>query len=228
MESTTRELIKQALKDDLKKIKGLDHGIKIVTLQQEALIYSLSLSLDYLDKIGTLPQNAKELMFSETALAMRELFPGLYGIGEMGVLRDQYYAILADVNVARAVVNHYYSQLETISQPNAEGGTKITFISSRHIRVENYSSPFPNQWAPTYVQRDIFLHSTNLGKTLTIEINPSLTAKRATLVQDKNDILTYIGDDPDFRFEIETKPDNTIRRISLFREDKDLELRFLE
>ena len=228
METTTRALIKLSLKEDLQKIKGLDHGVKIVTLQQEALVYSLSLSLNYLDRTGTLSEKAKELMFTETALAMRELFPGLYDIGEMGVLRDQYYAILADVNIARAVVNHYYSQLEITSQPNAEGGTKITFISSRHIRVENYSSPFPNQWAPTYVQRDIFLHYTNLGKTLTIEINPSLTAKRATLVQDKNEILTYIGDDPDFRFEIETKPDNTIRRVSLFREDKDLELRFLE
>ena len=40
METPTRDQIKQALKDDLKKIKGLDHGIKIVTLQQEALIYS--------------------------------------------------------------------------------------------------------------------------------------------------------------------------------------------
>ena len=228
METTTRDLIKQSLKEDLKKIKGLDHGVKIVTLQQEALVYSLSLSLNYLDRTGTLPNKAKELMFTETALAMRELFPSLYDIGEMGVYRDQYYAILEDVNIARAVVSHYYSQLENVEQPNAGGGTKITFISSRHIRVENYSSPYPNQWAPTYVQRDIFLHYTNLGKTLTIEIYPSLTAKRATLVQDKNDVLTYIGDDPDFRFEIETKPDNTIRRVSLFREDKDLELRFLE
>lgn len=228
METTTRDLIKQSLKENLKKIKGLDHGVKIVTLQQEALVYSLSLSLNYLDRTGTLPNKAKELMFTETALAMRELFPSLYDIGEMGVYRDQYYAILEDVDIARAVVSHYYSQLENVEQPNADGGTKITFISSRHIRVENYSSPYPNQWAPTYVQRDIFLHYTNLGKTLTIEIYPSLTAKRATLVQDKNDVLTYIGDDPDFRFEIETKPDNTIRRVSLFREDKDLELRFLE
>ena len=228
METPTRDQIKQALKDDLRKMKGLDHGIKIVTLQQEALAYSLSLALDYYDKTHTLSEEAKEFIFMETALAMRELYPGLYGIGEMGVMRNQYYEILDDINVARKVVGHYYSQLDIISQPNAHGGTKITFISSRHIRVENYSSPYPNQWAPTYVQRDIFLHYTNLGKTLTIEINPSLTAKRATLVQDKNDILTYIGDDPDFRFEIETKPDNTIRRVSLFREDKDLELRFLE
>lgn len=228
METPTRDQIKQALKDDLRKMKGLDHGIKIVTLQQEALAYSLSLALDYYDKTHKLSEEAKEFIFMETALAMRELYPGLYGIGEMGVMRNQYYEILDDINVARKVVGHYYSQLDIISQPNAHGGTKITFISSRHIRVENYSSPYPNQWAPTYVQRDIFLHYTNLGKTLTIEINPSLTAKRATLVQDKNDILTYIGDDPDFRFEIETKPDNTIRRVSLFREDKNLELRFLE
>lgn len=224
----TRDQIKQELKEDLRKIKGLDHGIKIVTLQQEALAYSLALAIDYYDRNYMLPQDVKEQLYMETALAMRELYPGLYGIGEMGVMRNQYYEILDDINIARKVVNHYYSQLEIISQPNAQGGTKITFISSRHIRVENYSSPYPNQWAPTYVQRDIFLHYTNLGKTLTIEINPSLTAKRATLVQDKNDILTYIGDDPDFRFEIETKPDNTIRRVSLFREDKDLELRFLE
>ena len=228
MEIPTRDKIKQALKKDLMKIKGLDHGIKIVTLQQEALAYSLSLAIDYYDKTLTLSDEAKEFIFMETALAMRELYPGLYGIGEMGVMRNQYYEILDDINVARKVVGHYYSQIEIIAQPNAHGGTKITFISSRHIRVENYSSPHPNQWAPAYVQRDIFLHYTNLGKTLTIEINPSLTAKRATLVQDKNDILTYIGDDPDFRFEIETKPDNTIRRVSLFREDKDLELRFLE
>ena len=71
METTTRDLIKQSLKEDLQKIKGLDHGVKIVTLQQEALVYSLSLSLNYLDRTGTLPEKAKELMFTETALAMR-------------------------------------------------------------------------------------------------------------------------------------------------------------
>lgn len=99
----------------------------------------------------------------------------------------------------------------------------VTFYSSNHTRIES-GNPVSHDYAP----RKIILNYTELGKRLEISIQPTLSPKMATLITDKNLVLTYIGDDRDFRFEIETKPDNTIRRISLFRLDKDLELRYHE
>ncbi len=99
----------------------------------------------------------------------------------------------------------------------------ITFYSTHHTRVVN-GQIVSNDDA----YRLITLNYTNFGRRLEISIQPTLSPKMATCVSDKNSVLTYVGDDKDFRFEIETKPDNTIRRVSLFRLDKNLELRYYE
>ena len=47
-------------------------------------------------------------------------------------------------------------------------------------------------------------------------------------LEDNGSVLVYRGLDPDYRFEVETKTDNTIRRVSIFRLDRNLELRYFE
>ena len=223
-----REHFKEEMRKDLSKIRGVQEGVYIVTLQQEVIAYSLSQCLKYWDSTHILPKDVAESIFKEASLAMREMFPQLYSLGEMGAKKPMYDEIVKDITQVRAVVEHYYEKLKDIEQPSAKGGKLINYISSRHIRIENISSSKPTQWPINYAQRHIKLHYTDFGKTLTVEIIPSLTAKKATLVKDENDVLTYIGEDPDFGFEIETKENNTIKRFSMFRFDKDMELRYLE
>ena len=223
-----REHFKEEMRKDLSKIRGVQEGIYIVTLQQEVIAYSLAQCLKYWDSTHILPTDVAESIFKEASLAMREMFPQLYSLGEMGAKKPMYDEIVKDITQVRAVVEHYYEKLKDIEQPSAKGGKLINYISSRHIRIENISSSQPTQWPINYAQRHIKLHYTDYGKTLTVEIIPSLTAKKATLVKDENDVLTYIGEDPDFGFEIETKENNTIKRFSMFRFDKDMELRYLE
>ena len=223
-----REHFKEEMERDLSKIRGAQEGIYIVTLQQEVIAYSLAQCLKYWDSTHILPEDVAESIFKEASLAMREMFPQLYSLGEMGAKKPMYDEIVKDITQVRAVVEHYYEKLKDIEQPSAKGGKLINYISSRHIRVENISASKPIQWPINYAHRHIKLHYTDFGKTLTVEIIPSLTAKKATLVKDENDVLTYIGEDPDFGFEIETKENNTIKRFSMFRFDKDMELRYLE
>lgn len=99
----------------------------------------------------------------------------------------------------------------------------ISFYSSHHTRIE-LGRIVSNDSAP----RLIVLNYSDFGRRLEISIQPTLSPKMATCIGDKNSVLTYVGDDRDFRFEIETKPDNTIKRVSLFRLDKNLELRYYE
>lgn len=99
----------------------------------------------------------------------------------------------------------------------------ITFYSYHHTRIES-GRVVSNDSA----YRLIVLNYSNFGRRLKISIQPTLSPKMATCISDSNSVLTYVGDDRDFRFEIETKPDNTIKRVSLFRLDKNLELRYYE
>lgn len=79
-----------------------------------------------------------------------------------------------------------------------------------------------------YVPRLANLEYDFTGRRLVLSVVPTLTPKAATLYQDRNNILYYRGDDPIYRFEIETWPDNnTIKRLSVIREDIDLEIQYL-
>lgn len=99
----------------------------------------------------------------------------------------------------------------------------ITHIFQSHKRIENGIE----------VSHDYVLRQANLvydftGRRLTISIIPTLTPKNATLYKDEGNILYYVGDDPDYRFEIETWPDNnTIKRLSVKRLDRNLEIQYL-
>lgn len=99
----------------------------------------------------------------------------------------------------------------------------IHFQSTNHKRFEN-GIQVSHDFVPRYIQLD---YSPN-GAMLTISIMPTLSPKQAFFAGDNGSVLVYNGIDPDYRFEVETKQDNTIRRVSVFRLDRNLELKFLE
>lgn len=99
----------------------------------------------------------------------------------------------------------------------------VTHLFNSHKRIEN----------GIVVSHDFVLRRANLvyditGRRINICIIPTLTPKSATLYKDDGTTLYYQGDDPDFRFEIETWPDNkTIKRLSVIRMDRNLEIQYL-
>lgn len=99
----------------------------------------------------------------------------------------------------------------------------IRFQSSNHKRFEN-GSLVSHDYVPRFIQLD---YSQN-GIMLTISIIPTLSPKQAVFASDSGSKLVYKGLDSDYRFEVETKQDNTIRLVSLFRLDRNLELQYLE
>jgi hypothetical protein len=98
----------------------------------------------------------------------------------------------------------------------------IQFQSTNHKRFENGI-----QLTHDFVPRIILLDYSPNGLKLTISIVPTLSPKSATFQRDSNNILYYKGDDPDYRFEIETGSNNETKRVSVIRVDRNLELRFL-
>ncbi len=66
------------------------------------------------------------------------------------------------------------------------------------------------------------------GNNVVISIMPTLSPKRARLVRQDGFKLYYVGEDPDFRFELECWPDNgTIKQLSVFRRDTGVEYRYI-
>jgi hypothetical protein len=97
----------------------------------------------------------------------------------------------------------------------------IQFQSTNHKRFENGI-----QLTHDFVPRIILLDYAPNGLKLTISIVPTLSPKTATFQRDANNILYYKGDDPDYRFEIETGYNNETKRVSVIRVDRNLELKF--
>ena len=99
----------------------------------------------------------------------------------------------------------------------------VTHLFQSHKRIQN----------GVVVSHDFVPRRANLeydftGRRVLVSIIPTLTPKAATLYKDSNNVLYYRGDDPDYRFELETWPDNnTIKRLSVIREDRDLEIQYL-
>jgi hypothetical protein len=97
----------------------------------------------------------------------------------------------------------------------------IQFQSSNHKRFENGV-----QLTHDFVPRIILLDYSPNGLRLTISIIPTLSPKSATFQRDANNVLFYKGDDPDYRFEVETGYGNVTTRVSVIRTDRNLELKF--
>ncbi len=97
----------------------------------------------------------------------------------------------------------------------------IQFQSTNHKRFENGV-----QLTHDFVPRTIQLQYSDNGLQLVISIIPTLTPKGATFQKDVNSTLFYIGDDTDYRFEVETGANNETKRVSVIRVDRNLELKF--
>jgi hypothetical protein len=61
---------------------------------------------------------------------------------------------------------------------------------------------------------------------MVFSVDPTLTPKPAARVAENGNVLIYQGIDPDYRFELERIGDQ-LRRVSLFRMDRNLEIRYL-
>lgn len=96
----------------------------------------------------------------------------------------------------------------------------VVFNSTNHKRFEH-----GRQVSHDYVPRIIRMEFNANMSQMTFSIQPTLTPKPAICVAENGNVLTYNGVDPDYRFEIE-RGMNKIVRISLFRLDKNLELRY--
>lgn len=99
----------------------------------------------------------------------------------------------------------------------------ITHIFNSHKRIEH-----GQMVSHDYVPRRANLQYDFTGDNVEITIVPTLSAKRARLVNQVGFTLYYIGEDPDYRFEVECWPDNgTIKRLSVFRDDIGVEYQYL-
>lgn len=99
----------------------------------------------------------------------------------------------------------------------------ITHIFNSHKRIMNGLVV-----SHDYVPRQANIEFDSTGRRMIISIIPTLSPKGATFYKDEKNVLYYRGDDPDFQFEIETWPDNnTIKRLSVIRLDRDLEIQYL-
>ena len=88
----------------------------------------------------------------------------------------------------------------------------IKFLANRQDRFE------PGKVFPTnYIHRLIILEYSPLGNEVTITIDGFMKPKKAMIVSDINNILTYQDiSNPGFKYEVETNPkDNTIVRVSV-------------
>lgn len=97
----------------------------------------------------------------------------------------------------------------------------IQFQSTNHKRFENGV-----QLTHDFVPRIIQLQYSDDGLRLVISIIPTLSPKVASFQKDTGNTLFYIGEDRDYRFEVETKQNNEIKRVSVIRVDRNLELKF--
>ncbi len=101
--------------------------------------------------------------------------------------------------------------------------TTIRHIFERHQRYQNGSLV-----SNDHVARQANLEYDITGNTVVISIIPTLSPKKAYLVRQDGFILFYRGEDPDYKFEVECWPDNgTIKRLSVFRIDMGVEIRYL-
>lgn len=99
----------------------------------------------------------------------------------------------------------------------------ITHVFSSHKRIVNGVVV-----SHDYVDRRANLEYDFTGNKVVISILPTLSSKPARLVKQVGFTLYYAGEDPNFSFELECWPDNgTIKRLSVIRHDKNLEIQYL-
>lgn len=97
------------------------------------------------------------------------------------------------------------------------------FQSTNHKRYENGI-----QLTHDFVPRLIQLQYSDDAVRVIISVIPTLSPKGATFQKYNhiNNVATYVGDDPDFRFEVEADSNSVIKRVSVIRTDRNLELKY--
>lgn len=112
----------------------------------------------------------------------------------------------------------------------------ITFVSHRHERYE-HGQMVSNDRVLRGVQLEYSLNGLCVDITVHIleqvgnsfrPITTRLRTKRAFFEKDSGSVLEYKGEDSDYRFEVQTKWDNTIRRVSVIRNDTGVEIRYFD
>lgn len=97
------------------------------------------------------------------------------------------------------------------------------FNSFHHQRYERGRLVSDDPGVPRTIQFDF-----NADKSkMIVGITPTLTPKPAVLESQSGGTRTYRGADPDYRFIVEECAGKVVR-FSLFRLDRDLELRYFE
>ena len=95
------------------------------------------------------------------------------------------------------------------------------FMSIRHERYVNESIVARSQ-----VDRNIKISCWNNRKDMSIEINPTLSLKRAYLINKLSNLYLYKGEDSDYRFEVKFTEFDEIDYISVSLLSRNLKLSF--
>jgi hypothetical protein len=99
----------------------------------------------------------------------------------------------------------------------------VTHVFPSHKRIQNGSVV-----SHDYVPRRANFNYDATGNTVIINIIPTLSPKKAHLTRQVGFTLYYVGEDPDYLFELECWPDNgTIKRLSVFRKDLGVEYQYI-
>ena len=99
----------------------------------------------------------------------------------------------------------------------------VTHVFNSHERIEHGQVV-----SHDFVPRRANLEYDWTGNNVEISIIPTLSPTRARLVKDDGTTLYYKGEDSDYRFEVECWADNnTIKRLSVFRDDTEVEYRYI-
>lgn len=95
------------------------------------------------------------------------------------------------------------------------------FISIRHERYINECIVSKSQ-----VDRNIRISCWNNRENITIEINPTLSLKKAYLKKKYNHLYIYNGEDPDYFFEVRFDDNDDIDYVSVSLQSRNLKLSF--
>lgn len=152
--------------------------------------------------------------FTEAAL---ELFPNNYTSRE-AVVALHGIQINVEWDGMWDSLRDYYQRNHGISIDDVETET-IIFYSTRHQRVENGITT-----SEIEVERTVKINKLQDGKEALFSIQPSLSPKKAKLVNKKENEYTYEGYDPDFRFYISFDNYDEVEKFVLERTDRGLKI----
>lgn len=132
------------------------------------------------------------LMFIDAA---SDIFPNDYGDDERKAAFNGIFLNISWAGMWDFLRNYFQRKHgESIDETKSE---PMIFYSQKHIRFENGV-----QTSESKVERNINLNFTKEQAEVIVSIEPTLSAKKAYLISNNNNIRIYKGADPDYRFTI--------------------------